>query len=123
MRYTSISPPYEVYYKSFKAPFGFSVCVDGGLELLRLRQVPERSDIGSAASQKRRKGGGKGKGDWIGAFRGFQGVSLLRETDSVFKVKDPSAVMATETTSCTGSTLLQPLSDMIDLPLDQVNCH
>ncbi|KAG9268480.1 membrane-bound O-acyltransferase domain-containing protein 2-like [Astyanax mexicanus] len=29
--------------------------------------------------------------------------------------------MATETTSCTGSTVLQPISEMIDLPLDQVN--
>ncbi|XP_030642126.1 membrane-bound O-acyltransferase domain-containing protein 2 [Chanos chanos] len=29
--------------------------------------------------------------------------------------------MATETTSCTGSTLLQPISEIIDLPLDQVN--
>ncbi|XP_027027967.2 lysophospholipid acyltransferase 2 isoform X2 [Tachysurus fulvidraco] len=29
--------------------------------------------------------------------------------------------MATETTSCTGSTVLKPLSDMVDLPLDQVN--
>lgn len=68
MRNTFISPPYVVYYKSFKAPFGFSGCVDGGLELLRLRQVPERRDISSAASQKRRKGGEKRKGDWIGGF-------------------------------------------------------
>ncbi|XP_036449156.1 membrane-bound O-acyltransferase domain-containing protein 2 [Colossoma macropomum] len=29
--------------------------------------------------------------------------------------------MATETKSCTGSTLLQPISEMVDLPLDQVN--
>ncbi len=31
-------------------------------------------------------------------------------------------IMATST-SCTGSTLLQPISNIIDLPLDQVNCH
>lgn len=31
-------------------------------------------------------------------------------------------IMATST-SCTGSTLLQPISKIIDLPLDQVNCH
>ncbi|GAA6108709.1 membrane-bound O-acyltransferase domain-containing protein 2 [Tachysurus ichikawai] len=31
--------------------------------------------------------------------------------------------MATETTSCTGSTVLQPLSDMVDLPLDQTGLH
>lgn len=30
--------------------------------------------------------------------------------------------MSTESTSCTGSTLLQPLSDVVALPLDQVNC-
>lgn len=52
--------------------------------------------------------------------RGIQGICFLTETD---KVKDPSTVMATETTSCTGSTVLKPLSDMVDLPLDQVNCH
>ncbi|XP_028993936.1 lysophospholipid acyltransferase 2 isoform X2 [Betta splendens] len=49
-----------------------------------------------------------------------RGARRGKETARKDYAQRPS--MATQTTaSCTGSTLLQPLSDMINLPLDQVN--
>lgn len=88
--------------------------MDGGLELLRFRQERER-ERQTERSEERREGKRVDKGS-SGDFSSYR--NRLGAT-----VKDFQAVMATETTSCTGSTLLQPLSDMIDLPLDQVTRH
>lgn len=82
---------------------------------MRLRQVPERSDIQSSSETDR----ARRRQERRGREREERKKEEKRKLDR--GIRWISTVMATETTSCTGSSLLQPLSDMIDLPLDQVN--